>query len=132
MSTIFTVPKADTFPLIVTVAKATLVNYVAGLNTFHTGTGKLWFYGKYGVNDLDSAAVFKKDLSSGVSVLADGSPTVDGSVQVVLAPADTSSIPVDTPISLFCSLKGTDGSSEYTLSSDVVLVVKAQATSKVS
>lgn len=127
MSLIFNVPKADTYPLIVAVPKATLVNYATGLALF----SKLWFYGKYGVNDLDSAALFKKDLTSGVSVLVAGSPTVDGSLQVVLQPVDTTTA-VDTPISIQCALKGYDGTNWYTIELDVVLLIAAQATSKVS
>ena len=124
---IFTVPKADTYPLTITVAHATLVNYPTGLAAF----SKLWFYGKYSVQDADSAALFKKDLTSGVSVLVAGSPTVDGSLQVILQPADTTPA-TDAPISIQCSLKGYDGTNWYSIEIDVVLNIRAQATSKVS
>lgn len=135
MTQIFTVPKNDTYPLTITVAHATLANYPTGLAAF----SKFWFYGKYGVNDPDTpvftggpAAVFKKTETTGISVLTAGSPTVDGVLQVVLQPADTNGIPVDTPVSLQCSLKGWDGTNDYTFESDIVILVKTQATSKVS
>lgn len=128
MTQVFTVPKNDTYPLTIIVAHATLANYPTGLSAF----SKFWFYGKYSVQDADSAAVFQKTQASGISVLTAGSPTVDGVLQVVLQPADTNGIPVDTPVSLQCSLKGWDGTNDYTFESDIVILVKAQATSKVS
>lgn len=132
MATLLTLAKNDTGPLVVDVPWQKLVNYPTGLNAFHTGSGKLWFYGKYDVSDPDSAAVFQKTLASGISVTADGNNTnTDGTVSITLAPADTASLP-DTPITLQCSLKGFDGTNEFTITADVFLNVRAQATSKVN
>lgn len=131
MSQLLTLAKGDTGPLVVTVSHTTLGS--GGLNAFHTGTGKLWFYGKYDVSDPDSSAVFEKTLASGISVTVDGNnTTTDGVVSITLLPSDTTSIPVDSPITLYCSLKGFDGTNEFTITRDILLLVAAQATSKVS
>ena len=135
--TTLTLAKADTGPLVVTVSHTTLG--ATGLLPYHSGSGKLWFYGKYDASDSDtlttgltSGAVFKKDLTSGVSVSVDGdNVSVDGVVNVTLLPADTSVIPYDVPVTLYCSLKGFDGTNEYTFL-NCLLLVTPYATSKVS
>lgn len=129
MSQLLTLQKGDTGPLVVTVGHATLGT--SGLNPYHTGSGHLYFYGKLSVQDTDSAAIFQKTLSSGITVTTDGSNTVDGVVSITLAPSDTTALP-DFPITLYCSLKGYDGTNEYTIVSDVLLNVRTQATSKAS
>jgi hypothetical protein len=132
MATLLTLTKADTGPLVVTVPWQTL-SASNGLNPYHTGTGKLWFYGKLSVQDADAAAIFTKTFAAGsITVPTDGNnTTTNGVVNITLAPADTSALP-DTPISVYCALKGFDGVNEYTITKDITLFVSAQATSKVS
>ena len=135
MATLLTLSKGDTGPLTVTVSHLTLGS--SGLTPYTTAQGgRLWFYGKYSPTDPDSAAVFTKTEAAGAIVVTTvGSNTVDGVVTITLQPADTNGIPVDTPITLYCSLKGADNSSpnlEYTIVPNVLLNVAAQATSKVS
>ncbi len=134
MATILSLTKGDTGPFTVDVPHSTLVN-PDGLHAYHTGEGALYFYGKLGLNDADSAAIFKKTLVSGISVTADGNNTdTDGQVSVILDPADTSSLPdLLGAVTVYCSLKGNDGSGHvYTIVRDVRLVVSSQPTSKVS
>ena len=143
MSTIFNPAKGDTGPYIVTVPFAKLG--ASGLAPYHTGSGALYFYGKLSVTDPDTAgtgqpqAVFKKTLASGITVTTDGNNTdTDGKVSITLDPADTNGLPdVLGNITLFCALKGNDGSGhEYTIvgtpDAPILLVVGMTATSKVS
>lgn len=132
MPTVLTISKNDTGPLVVTVPWQTL-SASTGLNPYHTGTGKLWFYGKLSVQDSDAAAIFTKTFAAGsITVPVDGNNTnTNGVVNITLAPADTAALP-DWPITVYCSLKGFDGVNEFTISKDVFLNVSAQATSKVS
>ena len=143
MGTLLTLAKGDTGPLTVTVSHTTMG--ATGLTPYLTANGgRLWFYGKYDVSDPDaltngttSGAVFTKTEASGAIVVttAGNNTTTDGVVTITLQPADTTIIPVDTPITLYCSLKGATADSpnlEYTIVKDVLLNIGAQATSKVS
>jgi hypothetical protein len=139
MSTLLTLAKADTGPLVVTVSHLTMG--ATGLLPYHSGSGKLWFYGKLDPSDPDTPAVaggagaynIKKDLITGVSVSVDGNnTTTDGVVNITLLPADTTSLPADRAVTYYCSLKGFDGTNEYTIVRDVLLLVTPYATSKVS
>ncbi len=143
MSTLLTITKGDTGPLVVTVSHTTLG--ATGLTPYLTANGgRLWFYGKYSVSDPDtltngttSGAVFAKTEASGAIVVTTvgNNTTTDGVVTITLQPADTTIIPVDTRVTLYCSLKGATADTpnqEYTIDKDILLVVSAQATSKVS
>lgn len=142
MTTLLTLAKADTGPLVVPVTHTTLGT--SGLTPYLTASGgRLWFIGVFDVSDPDVQTdgkipgyVFKKTEADGsIAVTIVGSDTVDGEITITLQPADTSIIPVDTPVTLHCSLKGATADSpnlEYTIVKDVLLTVGAQATSKVS
>jgi hypothetical protein len=128
-----TLAKGDTGPLTVTVPFPSM-SASNGLNPYHTGSGQIWFYGKYDSSDLDSAAIFTKNLSNGVSVTQDGNNTnQNGIISVTLAPADTASLP-DYPYVIQWAVKVRDNNtpaSEYTLTYGSLLVIPT-ATSKVS
>jgi hypothetical protein len=89
------------------------------------------------VQDADANAIFTKTFAAGsITVPVDGNnTTTDGVVNITLAPADTAALP-DTPISVSCSLKGFDGTNEFTIAgtpaNPIALLVAAAATSKVS
>lgn len=136
--TVINVTKGDTTPFTITVDWHTL-SASNGLNPYHTGAGKLTFEGKLSISDPDTAAfvggpapLFTKTLASGISVTADGNNTnTNGVVAVTLSAADWASLLYDVPVSIFCSLKGFDGTNEFTIQKDVILAVSSQATSKV-
>lgn len=127
-----TLAKGDTGPLTVTVPFTSLG--ASGLAPYHAGTGQIWFYGKYDASDPDSAAIFTKNLASGVSVTQDGNNTnTNGIISVTLATSDTASLP-DFNYTMQWAIKVRDGNTpanEYTLTYGNLLIV-ATATSKVS
>lgn len=137
--TVLTLSRNDTGPLTVTVPWQTL-SASNGLNPYHTGSGKLWFNGKFNASDPDTltdgvkpGALFEKTLASGIVVTTDGNnTTTNGVVSITLAPADTQYCPADYPVTLYCSLKGFDGANEFTIVKDIHLVVSPQSTSSVS
>jgi hypothetical protein len=126
-----TLAKGDTGPLTVTVPSSSLS--ASGLANYHSGSGQIWFYGKWDASDSDASAIFTKTLASGVSVTQDGNNTnQDGIISVTLAISDTAALP-DFNFVIKWAIKVKDGVSgaEYTLTYGDLLVV-ATPTSKVS